>query len=62
MTFATFIRKRAQKVFINDSVYKVLAIVISDVAEVMFYNGFLGIMGAPFGQKGGNDHICLINE
>ena len=41
----------APKVFINDSVYKVFRIGISDVAKGLFGNGFLGILGAPFGQK-----------
>ena len=36
----------APKVFINDSVYKVFRIGISDVGKCLFCNGFLGILGA----------------
>ena len=49
--FSVTFSEMAPKVFINDSVYKVFRIGISDVAKGLFGNGFLGILGAPFGQK-----------
>ena len=49
--FLVTFSEMAPKVFINDSVYKVFRIGISDVAKYLFGNGFLGIWGALFGQN-----------
>ena len=53
MVLFVIFRKMHPKVFINDSVYKIFAIGILDVAKGLFPNGFLDILGALFGQKGG---------
>ena len=49
MCFWSCFRKMTPKVFINDSVYKVFRMGISDVAKCLFGNGFEGIFGVHFG-------------